>query len=316
MKEKIKLVALFGPTASGKTRLAAALAKHFDGEIVSADSMQIYSGMRIGTARPTEEEMQGVPHHLLGFLSPGETFSVAQYVPLAKKTIEEIRSRGKLPILAGGTGLYLDSVLMNLRFTETPADPSLRAALQKRAGEEGAEAVYRELTAIDPQYAATVHPNNVKRVLRALELYYASGVTMTQQYEASKQESDYLACKLAIVFRSRETLYRRIDQRVEQMFDQGLLEEAEAFLSGPFRGTAAQAIGYKELLPYLSGEISLQQAKENIQRETRRYAKRQMTWIRREEDLRLLYADDGDFTMLLNTAIGVVESFLEKEAQP
>lgn len=316
MNEKIRLIAIFGPTASGKTRLAAALGKHFGGEVVSADSMQIYSGMQIGTARPTEAEMDGVPHHLMGFLSPEQTFSVAQYVPLAKRTIGEIAARGKLPILAGGTGLYLSSVLQNLKFTETPTDPALRASLQKRAGEEGADTLYRELEAIDPQYAANVHPNNVKRVIRALELYYSAGVTMTQQYESSRRESDYSACKLAIVFRDREALYRRIDQRVEQMFEDGLLEEAKTVLSGPCRGTAIQAIGYKELLPYFNGEISLTEAKENIQRETRRYAKRQLTWIRREEDLHGLSADGGDFDRLLSEAIDTVNSFFDKEVQP
>ena len=316
MKEKINLIALFGPTASGKTRLAAELGKRLGGEVVSADSMQIYSGMRIGTARPTQEEMLGVPHHLLGFLSPEESFSVAQYVPLAQRTIKEIAGRGKLPILAGGTGLYLSSVLQNLRFTETPADPALREKLRQRAQEEGAMALYEELERIDPRYAQNVHPNNVKRVIRALELYYSAGVTMTQQYENSRRESDYRTLKLAIVFRDREKLYRRIDERVGRMFEDGLLEEARTVLSGDCRGTALQAIGYKELAPYFSGEITLDEAKENIRRETRRYAKRQLTWIRREEDIRELYADSGQFDALLREAMDAVHAFFEKEVQP
>lgn len=292
-EEKIPLLVVGGPTASGKTRLAAELALRHNGEVVSADSMQIYRGMEIGTAKPTPQEMLGVPHHLMGFVEPGTSFSVADYVALAKKTIEEIHSRGKLPILAGGTGLYIRSLITNTQFTEVDNDPALRTQLQKRAEQEGAESLLQELAEFDPESAQRIEPRNLPRLIRAIELYRVTGVTMTEHLRRSRlAPSPYHLCFLCLSFRDRETLYERINLRVDEMFERGLVEEANQLLDMPSGATAMQAIGYKELLPYFRGEITLPQAKETIQRETRRYAKRQLTWFRREEQAKWLYVDE------------------------
>lgn len=292
-EEKIPLLVVGGPTASGKTRLAAELALRHNGEVVSADSMQIYRGMEIGTAKPTPEETLGVPHHLMGYVEPGKSFSVADYVALAKKTIADIHSRGKLPVLAGGTGLYIRSLITNTQFTEVDNDPALRAQLQKRAEQEGAECLLQELAEFDPESAQRIEPRNLPRLIRAIELYRVTGVTMTEHLRRSRlAPSPYHACFLCLGFRDREKLYERINLRVDEMFQRGLVEEARALLHMPNGATAMQAIGYKELLPYFYGEITLPEAKETIQRETRRYAKRQLTWFRREEQARWLYVDE------------------------
>ncbi|WP_085834019.1 tRNA (adenosine(37)-N6)-dimethylallyltransferase MiaA [Clostridium merdae] len=292
-EEKIPLLVVGGPTASGKTRLAAELALRHNGEVVSADSMQIYRGMEIGTAKPTPEEMLGVPHHLMGFVEPGKSFSVADYVALAKSTIEEIHSRGKLPVLAGGTGLYIRSLITNTQFTEVDNDPNLRAQLQKRAEQEGAESLLQELAEFDSESAQRIEPRNLPRLIRAIELYRVTGVTMTEHLRRSRlAPSPYHSCFLCLGFRDREKLYERINLRVDEMFERGLVEEAKQMLDMPSGATAMQAIGYKELLPYFRSEITLLQAKETIQRETRRYAKRQLTWFRREEQARWLYVDE------------------------
>ena len=308
MAEKIKVAVIFGPTASGKTRLAATLARRHNGEVVSADSMQIYRGMEIGTAKPTEQEMLGIPHHLLGFLSPDRPFSVAEYVAMARDCIAEIAARGRLPVLAGGTGLYLRALLQNLSFSIEEADPALREALQKRAQEEGPEALFQELRQVDPETASRLHPNDLKRVIRALELYRKTGRTMAEQNRQSRAApSLYQAGKIGLAYTDRALLYRRIDRRVDEMFARGLLEEARVLLSGDCGPTAVQAIGYKELVPYFSGAVSLEEAKENIKRETRRYAKRQMTWLRREEGLHWLAVDQYErFEALVEAAEAVL----------
>ena len=313
MNEKIKVIALFGPTASGKTKLSIELAKHYGGEIISADSMQVYKKMEIGTAKPTKEEMQGIPHHLIDFLEPTESFNVAWYSNLAKEKIFDIHCRGKLPIIAGGTGLYIRSVLENVEFTDNDVDLKLRESLQKKAQELGAQGIYDELCRIDPQYASTFHYNNVKRTLRALELYYSSGMTMTKQYEISKRnETPFEACKLALSYEDRQILYDRINLRVDLMLEAGLLDEAKEVIGGEFKNTAVQAIGYKELMPYFEGNISLDEAIENIKMESRRYAKRQLTWIRREENLNYLYADTlGSFENVFEKAKETIDKFLK-----
>ena len=292
-QEKIPLLVIGGPTASGKTRLAAELALHCGGEVVSADSMQIYRGMEIGTAKPTPEETLGVPHHLMDFVEPGQSFSVADYVALARETVGDIHSPGRLPVLAGGTGLYIRSLITNTQFTEADSDPALRAELAQRAAREGTDALMRELRSFDPESAQRIEPRNLPRLIRAIELYRTTGVTMTEHLRRSRlAPSPYRVCFLCLGFRDRERLYERINRRVDEMFRRGLVEEARELLETPGGATAMQAIGYKELLPYFRGEISLREAQDTIKRETRRYAKRQLTWFRREEQARWLFVDD------------------------
>lgn len=292
-QEKIPLLVIGGPTASGKTRLAAELALRHSGEVVSADSMQIYRGMEIGTAKPTPEETLGVPHYLMGFVEPGQSFSVADYVALAKETIVDIHSRGHLPVLAGGTGLYIRSLITNTAFTEADNDPALRAELTQRAAQEGTEGLMQELRSFDPESADRIEPRNLPRLIRAIELYRVTGVTMTEHLRRSRLvPSPYRVCFLCLGFRDRERLYERINQRVDEMFRRGLVEEAKELLEMPSGATAMQAIGYKELLPYFRGEVSLPETQDTIKRETRRYAKRQLTWFRREEQARWLFVDD------------------------
>jgi tRNA dimethylallyltransferase len=307
--KKIPVVAVVGPTASGKSRLAVELALRKNGEVISADSMQIYKGMQIGTAKPTSQEMRGVPHHLIDFVELTQPFSVADYVELAAKCIEEIHSRGKLPILAGGTGLYVRSLLHNIQFTESDRDEALRAALSQKAEQEGPQALLEELRQFDPESAERIHPNNVGRIIRAIEIYRTSGITMTEQIKRSKQiPTPYQACVIGLDYRNRQTLYDRINLRVDQMMESGLLAEAKEVLSHPGAPTALQAIGYKELAPYLSGECPLDEAVERIKRETRRYAKRQLTWFRRDEEVHWIMADDYvDFDHLADEAVRITE---------
>ncbi len=293
-REKIKVAVVAGPTASGKTALAVELAKRHNGEVVSADSMQIYDEMQIGTARPDEKEMQGVPHHMMGFLSPSESFSVADYVEQAARCIEDIHARGKLPIVAGGTGLYIRSLLRGIRFAQMPEDPSLRRELEE-ASERDPIALWETLRQLDPQAAAAIHPNNRKRVIRAVEVCRLTGRPFSvQSQEAAEGESPYDWAMVCIGFHDRQKLYDRINLRVGLMLDQGLEEEARNFLQNHPGGTAVQAIGYKELAPYFRSDITLEEAAEAIRRETRRYAKRQLTWFRREEAACWLYVDEPE----------------------
>ncbi len=292
-----KLLAVLGPTASGKTALGIDLAKKLSGEIISCDSMQIYQGLSIGTAKPTKKELSEAPHHLIGFCPVEKSFSVSDYVALAERTEQEIRALGHFPILVGGTGLYARAFLRGISFEAQGKDEKLRAALQEEAKQIGIRPLYERLQKIDPKAAQKIHPHNEKRVLRALEFFEATGMLFSQQEERSKQalpRYDYRV--LCLCFRDRQTLYRRIDSRVDEMMERGLLEEAQDFfetVSGSAeKFTAAQAIGYKELFPCFLGEITLSQAVENIKRESRRYAKRQITWFSREENRYDLYVDD------------------------
>ena len=285
MSNKQKIIAVVGPTASGKTSLSIALAKELGGEILSCDSMQIYRDMDIGTAKPSAEEQDGVPHHLIDIAAADEPFSCAEYAALAKNKIAEVASRGKLPIFCGGTGLYLDGVLRGGNsYEKTENDPIYRAELEQIAAEQGAETVHAMLAAVDPDAAQVTHPNNVKRVIRALEIYHTTGVTKTELDRRSVQvESEYDALVLGIRFPDTEELYERINLRVDLMIEQGLLDECRRLMeAGVFErsATAAQAIGYKELFPYLRGELPLKNCVETLKMATRRYAKRQMTWFR------------------------------------
>lgn len=293
--EKIPVLAIAGPTASGKTALSVRLAKALDGEVISADSMQIYQGLQISTAKPTAEEMQGVPHHLLDFLPPDTPFSVADYCERAKECVADVRARGKLPILCGGTGLYMQSFLENIDFSGEGSDPDFRQEMQTLADTQGTETVWRRLQAVDPQGAETLHPNNLGRVIRALELYRQTGLTMAQQrLRSRKNPTPYNALVLCLDFHDRQRLYERIDRRVDIMLESGLLDEARAFYAqfGAHEGTARQAIGCKELFPYFEGACTLDEAVERIKRETRHYAKRQLTWFRRMNHIQFIYADD------------------------
>ena len=307
--DKKKIVAVVGPTASGKTALAVELAKKFDGEVVSADSMQIYKGMDISSAKPTETEMQGIKHHLISVKDNNERYSVADFVTEAKEICNEIFKKNKLPIICGGTGLYIDSFVNNIEFIDNGFSDEIRRKLFSRFENEGIVALYNELKDIDPEYAETVNPHNAKRVLRALELYYNTGKTMSEQLENSKQkESELNALYIGIGFRDRNKLYERINNRVDKMLSDGLIDEAKDFLKFNDVQTAGQAIGIKELRPYFDGEISLEDAIEKIKRETRRYAKRQLTWFNRNEKIHWIYPDETD--NVNEQAFSLVEEFL------
>lgn len=292
MEKRRPLLVIAGPTASGKTALAVRMAKRNNGEVVSADSMQIYRGMDIATAKPTSEEMDGVPHHLVGFLPMDRLFSVAQYVDMARQAIREIHQRERLPVLAGGTGLYISALLDHIEFAPVPSDPALRKSLGDLAAEQGGGALLKELETYDPALARKLHPNNLGRIIRAVEVYRLTGIPMSQHQAMSRRRpSPYQACILGLRYANRELLYERIDLRVDRMLAAGLLEEAKLFFRQTQSHTAAQAIGYKELKPYLDGEISLDTAVENLKRETRRYAKRQLTWFGRDDRIEWLEAD-------------------------
>ncbi len=293
--KKIPVVAVVGPTASGKTKLGVDIALKFNGEVVSADSMQIYQGMAIATAKPTTAEMRGVPHHLIDFLPPEQRYSVARYVEDAKAAIADITARGRLPVLVGGTGLYVDTLLGGIRFAEEQGSPEIRAQLYEQAARLGNEAMHAVLADIDPGYAVGLHPNNLGRVLRAIELYRTTGKTMSEQLKSSREKpSDYAPVMLGLNFSDRALLYERINRRVDVMLKQGLVDEVRAFYETHSPKTAAQAIGCKEFLGYLSGEKTLEQCAEDLRRETRRYAKRQLTWFKRNEKISWLNHDEYD----------------------
>ncbi len=309
--EKIFIVVVCGATASGKTRLAIDLAKRFDGEIVSADSMQIYKKLDIASAKPSEEEKQGIVHHLMDFLEPTEPFSVADYVPMAREIIADIHSRGKLPIICGGTGLYINSLVDNIEFDDTGSDPDFRAEMKSLAEREGNGAVLEKLREIDPESAARLHENNLSRVIRALEVYHISGKTMTQvQAESRLNPSPYEPCMMMIDYEDREELYGRIDRRVDIMLESGLLEEAREFFTHDDYVTAAQAIGYKELKAYFDGEAELSECVENLKRETRRYAKRQLTWFKKDMRInRISSSKSTNYEKILENAENLVKKY-------
>lgn len=281
--KKKRIIAVVGPTASGKSALALELARRYDGEIVSCDSMQIYKKMNIGTAKPTEAELLSVRHHMIDVAEPTDNFSCEDYVRLASAAIDGICERGKLPIICGGTGLYLDALLRGGVSAPSIDTSEIRAELCARAEREGIEKIYSELQAVDPESALAIHPNNEKRVIRALEIYLATGRTKSELDRESRGfESPYESTVAYLTFANRDILYNRIDRRVDMMVDDGLVEEARYLMSeGVFEKnrTAAQAIGYKELFGYLEGRETLDEALEILKRSTRRYAKRQITWF-------------------------------------
>lgn len=288
MGKKIPLIVVLGPTASGKTALAVELALRLKGEIVSADSMQVYKGMDIGTAKPSMAERRGVPHHMLDVVKPTALYSLADYCADAAKCIADIAGRGNLPILAGGTGLYIDSLLQGTRFDGGERDPAYRKSLSELAEREGGEALSRLLENIDPQAAESLHKNDIGRLIRALEINRATGLTVAEYKRLSqKEESAYEPCRIGLTYENRRTLYDAIDARVDEMLQKGWLSEAERLQREGLTGesTALQAIGYKELMAHLKGEISLEEAAGMIKQATRRYAKRQLTWFRRDQSI-------------------------------
>lgn len=304
--EKTKIICVVGATASGKTDLAVKLAKAVDGEIISADSMQVYKNMPIATAVATKEEQDGVVHHLVEFLDADQTFSVADFVERAKVLIDEITARGRVPIVAGGTGLFIDSLVKNISFSEVGSNAEIRNELAEKSNEE----LYERLLKLDANAAEDIHPNNRKRVIRALELCM-SGTSKTEQNENSMLiDSPYDALYIGIGYKDRQKLYDRINKRVDLMLEAGLENEARQML-GKQGLTARQAIGHKELQPYIDGKITLDEATENLKRETRRYAKRQLTWFRRNENINWLYADEMSRDELVKKAIDLAKNHLK-----
>lgn len=290
---KIPVIAVVGPTASGKTALSIKIAKQFGGQVVSADSMQIYEKMDIATAKPTAEEMQGVPHHLLGFQPIDKKFSVAEYVALAGECIKKIRNDGDIPVVVGGTGLYIDSLLQNIRFSQEDNSAEMRNSLINEFDEKGAEYMLESLRKIDPETAEKLHLSDKKRIIRALEIYCTTGKTMTEQKILSRgEDSPYDVLYIGINYRDRKILYDRINLRVDIMLQNGLLDEAKEFCNTSSDTTACQAIGYKELLPYFRGEGTLEECIEKLKIETRHYAKRQLTWFRKNENINWVYPED------------------------
>lgn len=304
--EKTKIICVVGATASGKTDLAVKLAKAVDGEIISADSMQVYKNMPIATAVATKEEQDGVPHHLVEFLDTDQTFSVADFVERAKVLIDEITARGRVPIVAGGTGLFVDSLVKNISFSQVGSNAEIRNELAEKSNEE----LFEKLLELDPKSAEDIHPNNRKRVIRALELCM-SGTSKTEQNENSMLiDSPYDALYIGIGYQNRQKLYDRINKRVDLMLEAGLENEARQML-GKQGLTARQAIGHKELQPYIDGNITLDEAVEGLKRETRRYAKRQLTWFRRNENINWLYADEMSRNELVEKAVDLAKNHLK-----
>lgn len=304
-----KIICIVGPTASGKTRLSVELAKALGGEILSCDSMQLYRGMDIGTAKPTEEEKQGIAHYMMDFLDPREDYSVSRYVAEADRCLQDILARGKTAVIVGGTGLYVDSLIAGREFAPFP-QTGRREELTRIVAEQGIDAVWQELNKVDPEAAARIHPANEKRVIRALEIYLETGKTMTEHDRESRLvPPKYRPLWIGLDYENRAHLYRRIDLRVDEMFRCGLEQEVRALLDRgiPAGATALQAIGYKELISYLRGEGSLEDAKTQICQSSRRYAKRQLTWFRRNKKIHWLrLPEKPDFEEVFRQAMALV----------
>ena len=304
---KKTVIVIAGPTASGKTSLSIGIAKKIGGEIVSADSMQIYKDMDIATAKPTEAEMQGIPHHLISIVESDESFSVAAYKEKAVEAIADIFCKGRIPVVVGGTGLYIDTLVNNTTFFDFDKSDQ-REKLQMRLQNEGIEKLFDELKSVDPETAERLHINDTKRILRALEVYCSTGKTISLQAELSHEnESQYNWLIIGLTAENRDVLYDRINRRVDIMLDDGLIEEAKNFFSSEKSSTAKQAIGYKELKGFFDGSISLEEATENLKRETRRYAKRQLTWFRRNKNINWINIDNKTSEEVLTEALAIID---------
>ena len=301
-----RVLCVVGPTASGKTKMGVALARRFGGEVVSVDSMQIYRGMVIGTAAPTAEEMEGIPHHMIGVADPKESWSVAKYVAQADACVQDILRRGKLPVLVGGTGLWLDALVRGTGFAPGAQGEEMRRTLQKRMETEGAAALLEELRRIDPDSAGKLHLKDEKRILRALEVYAQTGETITAHNARTQKEPPrYEAIYIGLDFAERQDLRNRIDQRVDTMVQQGLLQEVRNLLAAglPRDATALQAIGYKQFLGVSQGLLTEKEAVEEVKLRSRQYAKRQLTWLRRNQDIHWIYwKKEPDFPDALQNA--------------
>lgn len=292
---KKPLIVLTGPTAVGKTSLSISLAKAVNGEIISADSMQVYKGMDIGSAKIRKEEMQGVTHYLVDMLEPEEEFHIVKFQELAKAAMEEIYAKGRIPILVGGTGFYIQAVTRDIDFTQAEQETDYRQGLEQLAKEKGAEYLHERLREVDPKSAENIHANNVKRVIRALEFYHQNGTPISEHNEEQKQQTSPYDLVYFVLTAPREILYERIDKRVDQMMEEGLVEEVKALRGrGCHRGMVSmQGLGYKEILAYLEGEYPLEEAVRILKRDTRHFAKRQLTWFRREQDV--IWVDKEQF---------------------
>ena len=309
---KKKAIVVVGATASGKTALGVHIAKKFNGEVISADSMQIYKGMDIATAKPSLEEMEGIKHHLIDFVEVTDQYSVSAYCEDARRVFDEITANNKTPVIVGGTGLYIDSFLSNTQFLQAASSDIVRKELLCEVERDGIESLYEQLKQIDPEAAAGIHPNNVVRVVRAMEIYRTTGKTLTEQNKLSHAtESDIEPLYIGINYSDRENLYNRINLRVDLMLDNGLLEEAKAFYEQNPSKTAVNAIGYKELKPFLDGELSLEICVDSLKRETRRYAKRQITWFKRNKHINWIYADKMSREELLQEAENLIKNYLK-----
>ncbi len=287
-----KVVSVVGPTASGKTALGVKIAEAFNGEVISFDSMQVYSSMPIASAAPTADETRGIPHHLVGILEPSEKYSVADFIGKAEPMTEDILKRKKLPILVGGTGLYIDSFISGVTFSDEE-NGEVRRKLEQKADEIGMEKMLEALRSVDPETAAKYHINDRKRIIRALEIYEIHKKPKAEVDFESKPAGDRYGCVwIGVTYRDRDRLYERINRRVDLMLENGLLEEAQMAFDSSVGSTAVQAIGHKELFPYFKGEISLDAAVERLKTETRHYAKRQMTWFKRNEKINWIYVDE------------------------
>nr|WP_141433523.1 tRNA (adenosine(37)-N6)-dimethylallyltransferase MiaA [Bacillus sp. 03113] len=311
MTKKEKLVVIIGPTAVGKTKLSIELAKAFDGEIISGDSMQIYAGMDVGTAKITNEEMEGIPHHLIDIKKPDEPFSVAEFQELVRKKISEITARKKTPFIVGGTGLYIQSVIYDYQFSEAPSDPDYRKGLEIVVENEGSEKLHQLLMKIDPDSGEKIHHHNVRRLIRALEIYHCTGKTMTEIQNTQRSEELYESALIGLSM-DRALLYERINKRVDLMMGQGLLEEVEALYSQGLKGSQAlQAIGYKEFFSYFEGSSTLQASIDQLKQNSRNYAKRQLTWFRNKMDVEWFDMTETVSSHRLEKKIDEISSFIE-----
>lgn len=300
MKQETRkpLVILTGPTAVGKSALAVSLAKEISGEIISADSMQVYRHMDIGSAKITVEEMAGIPHHLIDVLDPTEEFNVVVFQRMAQATMEQIYNRGHIPILAGGTGFYIQAVLYDIDFTENDEDPAFRRELEDIAENEGPEALYERLKAVDPASCERIHANNVKRVIRALEFYEKTGKKISEHNREQRKRVSFYNSVYFVLQDDRDRIYQKIEERVEQMLSQGLVDEVRALrkMGCTKDMVSMQGLGYKEILAYLEGEITLEEAVYRIKRDTRHFAKRQLTWFRREKEVVWIEKKNFDYS--------------------
>lgn len=295
--EKKPLIVLTGPTAVGKTALSISLAKAVNGEIISADSMQVYKHMDIGSAKIMPDEMDGVPHHLVDILLPDEEFHIAKFQQLAKVAMEDIYARGRVPILVGGTGFYIQSITRDIDFTETDTDTTYRNDLEEFAKEHGAEALHERLKAVDPDAANEIHANNIKRVIRALEYYHQTGTMISKHNHEQKEKESPYNLKYFVLNDIRSKLYERIELRIDQMVEQGLIEEVQKLKDMGYTKNmvSMQGLGYKEILTYLDGDYTLEEALYVLKRDTRHFAKRQLTWFKREKDVIWVNKNEFDY---------------------